>query len=107
MIEKYKKICFKILFIIPLVAGVFFLDVYVLPQKSSDDTIVSCIIKKNYGYSRKFTYKKSEIMRNYTFHTEKGHHFSTEKKYIDENEITIEYSYLFKIVTSVKSQNED
>jgi hypothetical protein len=106
MIEKYKKICFKILFIIPLLGGVFFLDVYVLPQKSMEDTIVSYTIKTK-SSREKYSRTRSELMRSYIFHTKKGHHFSTEKKYINENEITIKYSYLFKIVTSVKSQNED
>lgn len=106
MIEKYKKICFKILCIIPLLAGVFFLDVYILPQKSIDDTIVFYTFKTKSSRG-KYSSTSSELMRSYIFHTEKGHHFSTEKRFIKENEITIEYSYLFKIVTSVKSQNED
>lgn len=106
MIEKYKKICFKILFIIPLLASVFFFDVYVLPKKSIDDTIVSYTIKTKSSRA-KYSSTRSELMRSYIFHTERGYNFSTEKRFVSENEITIEYSYLFKIVTSVKSQNED
>lgn len=106
MIDKYKKICFKILFIIPLLASVFFLDIYVLPQKSIDDTIISYCIKTK-STKGKYSTTRSELMRSYIFHTERGYNFSTEKRFVSENEITIEYSYLFKIVTSVKSKNED
>ncbi len=106
MVEKYRRIAFKILMIIPCLISLFFLDVWILPQKSINDTIVSYSEKK---ITRKGRYSRSgsELMGCYKFYTQNGHQFSTENKFIDENEVTIEYSYIFKIVTSVKSQYGD
>lgn len=106
MIEKYKSITFKILAIIPLFAFVLFIDLYLLPRKKVNDIIVSRtenIIK----HKGRFSSSSSEIMSCYKFLTKQELEFSTENYFIEENEVKIEYSYIFKSVTSVKSLTKD
>lgn len=43
----------------------------------------------------------------YIFLTKKNYKFSTQKKYIKENDIIIEQSYILKNITSVKTGNID
>jgi hypothetical protein len=105
MVEKYRKITFKILMFIPLLSSVFFLDTWILPQKKTNDFIVSYSLRK-ISHKGKYSSSSSESMRCYKFYTEKENEFSTEV-FIAENEVTIGTSYIFKIVTSVKSQTKD
>jgi hypothetical protein len=91
--------------IIPLLVGIFFIDTWILPQKKTSDIIVAYSIKK-VTHRGKFSASSSESMRCYKFYTEKENEFSTEV-FLDEIEITLETSYIFKIVTSVKSKTDD
>ena len=104
--EKYRRITFKILLIIPLLASLFFADIFILPQKHIEDNIVS-YSERTISSKGRFSSNRSKLISCYTFYTEKDYVFSTEKRFVDENEVIIEYSYIFKIVTSVKSKTED
>lgn len=105
MVEKYRRITFKILMFIPLLSSVFFIDTWILPQKKTNDFIVSYSLNK-ISHKGKYSSSSSESMRCYKFYTEKEHEFSTEV-FIAENEVTIGTSYIFNIVSSVKSQTKD
>ena len=106
MVEKYRRITFKILLIIPVLASVFYMDVRIFPRKKVNDTIESYSIK-TISHRGRFSSQSSETMRSYKFYTQNGHTFSTEKRLVDEYEVTLELSSIFKIVTSVKSKTKD
>lgn len=100
MIEKYKKITFIILAIITLSLSLVFIDIWILPKKEIDDTIVS--FSKNI-----FKRKDRPIYTTYKFYTEKNIKFSTDNTYIQEDKVKIECTYLFENVTSVKTKTKD
>lgn len=106
MKEKYADITFKILLFIALLISLFFIDSWVLPQKTINDEIIS------YGeiYIRskqKYTNSESKVFVGYIFLTRKNYEFSIQKTFIEENKITIKQSYIFKNITAVKSQSKD
>lgn len=106
MVEKYRKITFNILLIVPFLFSLFYIDIWILPQKSVADTIVA-YSEKSISRKGRYSSSRSELMACWKFYTQKGHEFSTEKRIVDENNVTIKYSYIFNIVTSVKSKNVD
>ena len=106
MVEKYKKITDLILKIIILLICLFFVDIWILPQKKVDDVIVS-YSERTISIRGKFSTKSSSRHFSYIFYTQKKNKFSTENTFVDENEITIGQSYIFRNVTSVKSKKQD
>jgi|SRR6218665_843296 len=104
MKEKYAKTTFRILIAIPILACIFFVDLWVLPQRQINDKIVaysSIVITTGNKYS-----SSKEFVGN-KFFTKKGYEFSIRKTFIEENDIIIEQSYIFKNITSAKSQIND
>ncbi len=106
MVEKYRDFTFKILMIFPLFACLLLIDSWILPQNKINDTIIS-YSERTISSRKKFSSRKSSYMTCYKFFTKKGYEFSTEKRFVDENDVIIQYSYIFKNITSVKSQKED
>lgn len=104
MIEKYRKTTINTLIFIPLLFGLFFADSWILPQKTINDKIIS-YSKILVNHSNKFS--SSEVLVGYVFITQKGHEFSTQETFVEENEITIKQSYILKNITTVKSQTKD
>lgn len=78
------------------------LDFYILPNSKTTDVITHYAVRTMKG---KNSSKPQKI--SYNYYTQKGFTFSTVKNYIEENNIEIEYSLLFKSVTKVKSKNND
>lgn len=79
-----------------------FLDFYILPNSKTADVITHYAVRTVRGKNGTKPQKVS-----YHYYTKKGFTFSTAKKYIEENDIELEYSLLFKSVTKVKSTNND
>ncbi|TPG39337.1 hypothetical protein [Flavobacterium pectinovorum] len=79
-----------------------FLDFYILPNSKTTDVITHYAVRTVGGKNGTEPQKVS-----YHYYTKKGFTFSTVKKYIEENDIQLEYSLLFKSVTKVKSTNND
>jgi len=104
MIEKYKKITFKSLLSIPFLMSLFCIDSFILPQNASNDVIIA--------YSKIFVSSGNKISKGKTFvgykyYTQKGHEFSTQEIFIEENEVSINRSYIFKNITGVKSVSKN
>lgn len=107
MREKYTKILIKILSLVPLLVVLYFVDQWILPQKEIDDKIVAYSdISMTYSRDRLTKETRKEFVGS-KFYTEKGFEFSVQKTFIDENEIKIERSYIFRNVTSVKTLTKD
>lgn len=106
MVEKYKGIVFNFLATIPIFAVILFSDLLILPKNKVEDVIVSRF-EKVISKRGKFSSSSSKMLSCYKFSTQKGFEFSTEKNSIEEDNVTIEYSFIFKSVTSVKSKNLD
>lgn len=79
-----------------------FLDYYVLPSSKTTDVITHYMIKTSRGKNNN---NPQTVSCHY--YTEKGFTFSTPKNYIEESDIELSYSLLFKSVTKVKSKNTD
>ena len=107
MREKYSKITFKILLCIPLLIGLLFVDKLVLPQKTINDEIIAYGKIFVSGGRNQFSSTSTKVFAGYRFFKQKGFEFSIDRKFIDENDITIKQSYIFKNITSVKSKTED
>jgi hypothetical protein len=69
-----------------------FADYYVLPASKTTDLITHYSIQ---------TTGKSKQKVSYHYFTQKGFTFSTAKEYIEDNNIEIETSLLFKSITAV------
>jgi len=89
--------------LIPLLVTLLLAETWILPQKEIDDYIVS--YSKNTVTSGRYSKSKTTVC--YKFYTQKGLEFSTEKTYINENDVKIKHSYIFKNITSVKSETKD
>ena len=63
---------------------------------------VQWIFLKN-GYK----YNSSKELVGYKYFTKKGLEFSIKKEFVEENDVNIKSSYIFKTVTSVKSSKRD
>lgn len=75
-----------------------FTDYYVLPTSKTNDVITQYLVR---------TSGKSKEKVSYHYFTQKGYTFSTAKEFIEEGDISIETSSLFKFVTMVKSEKKD
>jgi len=79
-----------------------FADFYILPTITTKDTITSYSVRTVRGKNG-----SKPITVSYHFFTQKGYTFTTEKYYVEDTDITIEYSLLFKNVTKVNATNKD
>jgi hypothetical protein len=106
MLQKYKKITTKILCFALIFIAFLFVDSWFLPQKTIKDEIeyYAPIYKTNRS---KYSTSETKTLMGYIFITKKKYKFSTQKKYIKENDIIIEQSYILKNITSVKTGNID
>lgn len=106
MIQKYRKITTQILAIVLLLIGLLFADSYVLPQKTIVDKIeyYSTIYKTS---RNKYNGNETNFFLGYRYLTQKGYKFSTQKIYIEENNVTLKQSYITKNITSVKTKTSD
>ncbi|MBC5841577.1 hypothetical protein H8R23_09170 [Flavobacterium sp. F-380] len=106
MKEKYSRITFKLLLLIPPLFILFVADQFILPQKQINDRIKEYkkIVVNKRG---KFSTRSSQELIGYRYHTHKGYEFATAKTYIEENEIIISESYLFQSISSVKTMTKD
>jgi hypothetical protein len=104
MNEKNRKITIKILLFVPTLLLLFYLDYIVFPQKETDEKLIAYheIYLKNGN-----KYNSSKEFVGYKFFTEKGLEFSIKKEFIEENDVKLKSSYIFKTVTSVKSSKKD
>nr|WP_315244724.1 hypothetical protein [uncultured Flavobacterium sp.] len=75
-----------------------FIDYYVLPVSKTTDLIT------NYSVQ---TTGKSKQKVSYHYFTQKGFTFSTAKEYIEDSNIEIKTSLLFKSITEVKSKTKN
>ncbi|OXB09053.1 hypothetical protein B0A81_07780 [Flavobacterium plurextorum] len=94
-IIKNKNVIIYLMGVITFFILITFADYYVLPTSKTNDVITHYTIR---------TSGKSKQKVSYHYFTQKGFTFSTAKEYIDENNVTIETSLLFKSVTTVKSK---
>jgi hypothetical protein len=97
-----KKFVINGLAIITVFISVVFIDFYLLPKTKTNDAITYYTVQ--YGGRRNGG--KKAIMA-YNFFTKKGHCFPTSNYLIEENDIEIKYTLLFKSVTNVKSKDKD
>ncbi|WDF60276.1 hypothetical protein PQ462_02640 [Flavobacterium sp. KACC 22758] len=97
-----KKIVIKILVLITILIAIVFIDFYLLPKTKTDDVITHYAVKTVQGKNGTLKEKVS-----YRFITKNGLHFSTQKKFIDEPNIEIKHTLLFKTITNVKSKLHD
>lgn len=97
-IIKNKNIIIYLLGVIAFIILITFVDYYVLPVSKTNDVISSYSIR---------TTGKSKQKVSYHYFTQKGYTFSTAKKFIKEDNISIETSLLFKFVTTVESDTKD
>jgi len=104
--QKYSRITFKILILIPIVFLLFAADQFIFPQKQINDYITeySKIIVSRRG---KFSTTSSKEFLGYKYYTQKGYEFAVSKTYIEENEIIISKSYIFQNISNVKTINKE
>ena len=105
MIEKYKRLVFIILTTVLLSVSLIFIDIWILPKDKTDDTIVS--YSQVMGRTGSKFSRGSKYVVCFKFYTKKGFEFSTEDTFVDENNIIIKRSLIFKTITSVSSETED
>lgn len=110
MKEKYSKITFKIIALIPLIFIFFGVDQFLLPQKQIKDTITK-YSKIELRRRSKFGTGTSKEFLGYKYYTKKGYEFAVNKSFIDENDIVISQSYIFnninKIVTTSRNYSDE
>jgi len=97
-IVKNKKIIIYLLGAVSFFILIAFADYYVLPSSKTNDIITQYLVR---------TSGKSKEKVSYHYFTQKGYTFSTTKEFIEEGNISIETSLLFKFVTTVKSDKKD
>ena len=103
--EKYSRITFRILILIPIFFILFEVDIFILPQKQINDNITE-YSKIEVSRRSKFGNSKKEFL-GYKYFTKKGFEFSVSKTYIEENEILIKQSYIFQNINKITSKNKD
>ena len=106
MKEKYSKITFKIIALIPLIFIFFGVDQFLLPQKQIKD-IITEYSKIEVRRRSKFGSGTSKEFLAYKYYTKKGYEFAVNKSYIEENDIVLNQSYIFKNINKIvtKSRN--
>ncbi|MEL1255824.1 hypothetical protein AAEO57_18670 [Flavobacterium sp. DGU38] len=97
-IIKNKNVIIYLLGVITFIVLITFADYYILPFSKTNDIIT------HYGVR---TSGKSRQKVSYHYFTQKGHTFSTAKEFIEENNILVETSLVFKFVTTVKSEKKN
>lgn len=97
-IIKNKNIILYLFGVLTFIILIGFTDYYVLPTSKTTDVITQYSVR---------TSGKSKEKVSYHYFTQKGFTFSTTKEYIDEDNIEIETSLLFKSVTAVKSKTRN
>jgi hypothetical protein len=97
-IIKNKNVIIYVLGVIAFFVLITFTDYYILPTLKTNDVITHYAVQ---------TSGKSKQKVSYHYFTQKGLTFSTAKEFIEENNIVIETSLLFKIVTKVKSETKN
>jgi hypothetical protein len=102
--SKYKKPTIYALVLVLLSIAVFFTDYYLLPQKKTEDRVVSIskveVVKKS-------KYNSNKIFMAYRYFTEKEFEFSLRKSMFEEPEVTIYSTPLFHNITKVKTKTKD
>ncbi|WP_289664756.1 hypothetical protein [Flavobacterium panacagri] len=97
-----KKKVINILYLITFLISITFIDYYLLPKTSANDTIDYYI--ENVGKNRN---GRSKNIVSYNYYTKKRNSFSTKNFLVEEDAIEIEYTLLLKSVTAVKSKDAD
>lgn len=97
-IIKNKNIIIYLLCVVAFFILIGFADYYVLPASKSTDLITHYSVQ---------TAGKSKQKVSYHYFTQKGFTFSTAKEFIEDNNIEIETSLLFKSITNVKSKTRN
>ncbi|WP_068844903.1 hypothetical protein [Flavobacterium chilense] len=97
-IIKNKNTIIYLLGLITFFILIAFADYYALPASKTNDVITHYALR---------TSGKSRQKVSYHYFTQKGFTFSTAKEFIEENNIVIETSLLFKSVTTVKSKTRN
>ncbi|OXB24497.1 hypothetical protein B0A80_07350 [Flavobacterium tructae] len=97
-IIKNKNIIVYLLGIISFLILITFADYYVFPSSKTNDKITQYFVR---------TSGKSRQKVSYHYFTQKGFTFSTTKEYIEENNIEIETSLIFKFITKIKSKTRN
>ncbi|MDQ6470470.1 hypothetical protein RB619_07435 [Flavobacterium sp. LHD-80] len=98
---KNKSVIVYLFLIIAFIISVLYFDYFVLPTSKTNDIITHYAIRTSGGKNG----SKQKV--SYHYYTQKGFTFSTAKDYIEENDIEIQYSLLFKSVTEVRSKSKD
>lgn len=101
---KYKIIILPILLVLGLIVNLILFDFFILPKKNVTDTIVE-YSKIMHVYNGKF--QKTTSLFGYKFYTEKGFEFSTDKRFIEETNVQIKHTIIFKNITDVFTENND
>jgi len=97
-IIKNKPIIVYLFILVAFIISIVFFDYYVLPASKTNDVITHYAVR---------TSGKSAQKVSYHYFTQKGFTFSTAKEFIEENNIVIETSLLFKSVITVKSKTRN
>nr|WP_294925194.1 hypothetical protein [uncultured Flavobacterium sp.] len=97
-IVKNKNVIIYLFGVVTFFILIAFIDYYVLPVSKTTDLITH--------YSVQTTGKSKEKV-SYHYFTQKGFTFSTTKEYIEDSDIEIETSLLFKSITDVKSKTRN
>ncbi|WP_316635455.1 hypothetical protein [uncultured Flavobacterium sp.] len=100
-IKKNKLIIVYLFLVVAFIISLFYFDYFVLPTSKTNDIITHYAIRTSGGKNG----SKQKV--SYHYYTEKGFKFSTAKDYIEENDIEIKYSLLFKSVIEVRSKKND
>lgn len=105
-IKKYKVLIINLLLVIPLFISIIAIDLWVLPQKKIDDHVK--IIQEHHITSRgQYSDKSRKMMGKFTYITEKGYTFSTEKRVLGFESVFLERSYLFRTISGVTSEHRE
>jgi len=97
-IIRNKNIIIYLLCVVASFILIGFIDYYVLPVSKTTDLITHYSVQ---------TTGKSKQKVSYHYFTQKGYTFSTAKEYIEDSNIEIETSLLFKSITKVKSKTKN
>lgn len=97
-VVKNKSVIIYLLSVVTFFILIGFTDYYVLPVSKTTDLITHYSVQ---------TTGKSKQKVSYHYFTKKGFTFSTAKEYIEENNIEIETSLLFKSITKVRSKTKN
>ncbi len=106
MKDKYIKTVAKALLCIPIIFCMLVFDQVILPQEQIDDKIVA-YAPIVVSHRNKFSTQSSKETIAIKFYTEKKHEFSLRETFIEEDEITIGRSYIFREINLVVTKHRD